>query len=73
MKTNIKEYMELSAYNRAIDHLKDRSIGATLREDKKLVVEQVDYERAVKQIRQASKKDIEKVSLHIFENFLRKL
>ena len=55
MKTNIKEYMELSAYNRAIDHLKDRSISATLREDKKLVVEQVDYERAVKTLDKAHK------------------
>ena len=34
---------------------------------------EMDYEHAVKQIRQASRKDIEKVSLHIFENFLRKL
>ena len=55
MKTIIKEYMELSAYNRAIDHLKDRSISATLREDKKLVVEQVDYERAVKTLDKAHK------------------
>lgn len=55
MKKNIREYIELSAYNRAIDHLKDRGIGATLREDKKLVVEQVDYERAVKTLDKALK------------------
>jgi hypothetical protein len=30
-------------------------------------------EEAKKEIRQASRKDIEKVSLHIFENFMKKL
>lgn len=34
---------------------------------------EVQYEAAKKQIQQASRKDIEKVSLHIFENFIKKL
>ena len=34
---------------------------------------EVQYEAARKQIQQASRKDIEKVSLHIFENFIKKL
>lgn len=55
MKTNIKEYIELSAYNRAIDHLKDRGITAVIREDKKIVVEQQDYERAVNTLGKAYK------------------
>ena len=32
-----------------------------------------DYEEAKQEIRQVSRKEIEKVSLHIFENFLKKL
>ena len=32
-----------------------------------------DYSEARQQVRQVSRKDIEKVSLHIFENFLKKL
>jgi Prohead core protein serine protease len=32
-----------------------------------------DHTQAVRQVRQASQKDIEKVSLHIFENFIKKL
>lgn len=55
MKTNIKEYIELSAFNRAIDHLKDRGITAVIREDKKIVVEQQDYERAVNTLGKAYK------------------
>jgi len=55
MKTNIKEYIEISAYNRAIDHLKDRGITAVIREDKKIVVEQQDYERAVNTLGKAYK------------------
>jgi len=53
MKKNIREYIELSAYNRAVDHLKDRGITALIREDKKIVVEQQDYERAVKTLDKA--------------------
>lgn len=34
---------------------------------------EVDYQEAKQQIRKASKKEIEQVSLHIFENFLKKL
>jgi hypothetical protein len=34
---------------------------------------EVDQSQAIQQIRQASQKDIEKVSLHIFENFMKKL
>jgi hypothetical protein len=34
---------------------------------------EVQYEQAKKQIKEASQKDIEKVSLQIFQNFLRKL
>jgi len=34
---------------------------------------EVEYSQAVQQIRQASRKEIEKVSLHIFENFMKKL
>jgi len=32
-----------------------------------------DHSRAIKQIRHASRKEIEEVSLHIFENFMKKL
>jgi len=32
-----------------------------------------DHSQAIKQIRQASRKEIEEVSLHIFENFMKKL
>ena len=53
MKKNIREYIELSAYNRAVDHLKDRGITALIREDKKIVVEQQDYERAVTTLNKA--------------------
>lgn len=55
MKKNIREYIELSAYNRAVDHLKDRGITATIREDKKIVVEQQDFERAVSTLDKAYK------------------
>ena len=34
---------------------------------------EVQYEAAKKMIKEASRKDIEKVSLHIFENFIKKL
>jgi hypothetical protein len=34
---------------------------------------EVDYSRAVQEVKQASKQDIEKVSLRIFENFIKKL
>ena len=34
---------------------------------------EVDYSRAVQEVKQASKPDIEKVSLRIFENFIKKL
>jgi hypothetical protein len=34
---------------------------------------EVDYSNAVNEVRRASSKDIEKVSLRIFENFLKKL
>ena len=34
---------------------------------------EVDQEQAIQQIRKASRKDIEKVSLQIFENFIKKL
>jgi hypothetical protein len=32
-----------------------------------------DHSRAIQQIRQASRREIEEVSLHIFENFMKKL
>jgi cephalosporin-C deacetylase-like acetyl esterase len=32
-----------------------------------------DQSQAIQQVRQASKADIERVSLHIFENFMKKL
>jgi hypothetical protein len=47
MKTNLKELFEHGEYRTAIEHLADRGIKATLREDKKIVCEQADYERAV--------------------------
>jgi hypothetical protein len=34
---------------------------------------EVDHSRAIKEVKQASKQDIEKVSLRIFENFIKKL
>ena len=34
---------------------------------------EVEYSQAVQQIRQASRREIEEVSLHIFENFMKKL
>ena len=34
---------------------------------------EVDQSRAIQQVRKASRKDIEKVAAHIFENFLKKL
>jgi hypothetical protein len=34
---------------------------------------EMQHEQAIKQIRQASRKEIETVSLQIFENFLKKL
>jgi len=35
MKTNLKELLEQNEYKTAIEHLADRGITATLREDKK--------------------------------------
>ena len=55
MKTNLKELLEQNEYKTAIEHLADRGITATLREDKKIVCEQADYERAVATLDKAYK------------------
>lgn len=55
MKTNIQHYLELHEHQAAIEHLADRGIKATIREDKKIVCEQADYARAKETLERAYK------------------